>query len=114
MLKGLTDGWVGVLVRPWRFIGGGTVIDARGVHRHSFGKPEWFLRRTPRTKTARIWPSEQRRTRANYGELRRYIRDLQQSGFDVVRLRVQLHKKLAFPLITLVQVGFEDPVTSVK
>jgi LPS export ABC transporter permease LptF/LPS export ABC transporter permease LptG len=38
----------------------------------------------------------------NYEELSRYIRDLQQSGFDVVRLRVQLHKKLAFPLITLV------------
>jgi LPS export ABC transporter permease LptG/LPS export ABC transporter permease LptF len=38
----------------------------------------------------------------NYAELRAYIRDLQQSGFDVVRLRVQLQKKLAFPLITLV------------
>jgi len=38
----------------------------------------------------------------NYEELRAYIRDLQQSGFDVVRLRVQLQKKLAFPLITLV------------
>ncbi len=38
----------------------------------------------------------------NYDELRRYIQDLQQSGFDVVRLRVQLHKKFAFPLITFV------------
>ena len=38
----------------------------------------------------------------NYQELRRYIRDLQQSGFDVVRLRVQLAKKLAFPVIALV------------
>jgi LPS export ABC transporter permease LptG/LPS export ABC transporter permease LptF len=38
----------------------------------------------------------------NYEELRRYIRDLQQSGFDVVRLRVQLHKKLSYPLITLI------------
>lgn len=38
----------------------------------------------------------------NYEELRHYIRDLQQSGFDVVRLKVQLQKKLAFPLITLV------------
>jgi lipopolysaccharide export LptBFGC system permease protein LptF len=33
----------------------------------------------------------------NYEELRRYIRDLQQSGFDVVRLRVQLQKKLVLP-----------------
>src|SRR5437667_5866432 len=38
----------------------------------------------------------------NYEELRRYIRDLQQSGSDVVRLRVQLYEKFAFPLITLV------------
>ncbi len=38
----------------------------------------------------------------SYEELRRYIHDLQQSGFDVVRLRVQLQKKLAFPLIALV------------
>jgi len=38
----------------------------------------------------------------NYEELRNYIRDLQQSGFDVVRLRVQLWKKISFPLITLV------------
>jgi LPS export ABC transporter permease LptF/LPS export ABC transporter permease LptG len=41
-------------------------------------------------------------TEMNYEELRRYIRDLQQSGFDVVRLRVQLHKKLSYPLITLI------------
>jgi LPS export ABC transporter permease LptG/LPS export ABC transporter permease LptF len=38
----------------------------------------------------------------SYDELRNYIRDLQQSGFDVVRLRVALQKKIAFPLITVV------------
>lgn len=38
----------------------------------------------------------------NYGELQAYIQELQQSGFDVVRLRVQLQKKLAYPAITLV------------
>src|SRR5215471_4157491 len=38
----------------------------------------------------------------NYTELRRYIRDLQESGFDVVRLRMQLHEKLSYPLITLI------------
>jgi LPS export ABC transporter permease LptG/LPS export ABC transporter permease LptF len=38
----------------------------------------------------------------NYEELRRYIHDLEQGGFDVVRLRVQLQKKVAYPLITLV------------
>jgi len=38
----------------------------------------------------------------DYEELLHYIRDLQQSGFDVVRFRVQLYKKLAYPIITLV------------
>jgi LPS export ABC transporter permease LptF/LPS export ABC transporter permease LptG len=38
----------------------------------------------------------------NYHELRAYIADLQQSGFDVVRLRVQLQKKFAYPMITLI------------
>jgi len=38
----------------------------------------------------------------NYEQLNNYIHDLQQSGFDVVRLRVQLQKKFAFPPITLV------------
>jgi LPS export ABC transporter permease LptG/LPS export ABC transporter permease LptF len=38
----------------------------------------------------------------NYEELERYIRDLQQGGFDVVRLRVQLQKKLAYPAIAVI------------
>jgi len=45
----------------------------------------------------------------NYEELRRYIRDLEQSGFDVVRLRVQLHKKIAYPLITLIMAVLAVP-----
>jgi LPS export ABC transporter permease LptG len=45
----------------------------------------------------------------NYDELRNYIHDLQQSGFDVVRLRVQLQKKIAFPLITLVMAVLAVP-----
>ncbi|MEW5980302.1 MAG: LPS export ABC transporter permease LptF [Acidobacteriota bacterium] len=35
-------------------------------------------------------------------ELREYILDLQRSGFDVVKLTVALHKKLSFPLVSLV------------
>lgn len=45
----------------------------------------------------------------NYEELRRYIYDLEQSGFDVVRLRVQLQKKIAYPLITLVMAVLAIP-----
>ena len=45
----------------------------------------------------------------SYEELRAYIHDLEQSGFDVVRLRVQLQKKIAYPLITLVMAVLAIP-----
>ena len=45
----------------------------------------------------------------SYEELRHYIHDLEQSGFDVVRLRVQLQKKIAYPLITLVMAVLAIP-----
>ena len=45
----------------------------------------------------------------NSDELRRYINDLAQSGFDVVRLRVQLHKKFAFPIMTFVMAVLAVP-----
>jgi LPS export ABC transporter permease LptF/LPS export ABC transporter permease LptG len=48
-------------------------------------------------------------TEMNYEELRRYIRDLQQSGFDVVRLRVQLHNKLSYPLMMLIMAMLAVP-----
>jgi lipopolysaccharide export LptBFGC system permease protein LptF len=38
----------------------------------------------------------------NFSELRDYILDLTQSGFDTVRLRVQFHKKFAFPAFAFV------------
>ncbi len=38
----------------------------------------------------------------SFAQLRRYIAKLRQSGFDTVRLRVELNRKLADPLITLV------------
>jgi len=38
----------------------------------------------------------------SYNELSRYIADLRQSGSDTKRLSVQLDKKIAYPLITLV------------
>ncbi len=38
----------------------------------------------------------------SYDELSRYVSDLEQSGFDTTRLRVQLNRKIAYPLVTLV------------
>jgi LPS export ABC transporter permease LptG len=48
----------------------------------------------------------------DYEELRSYIQDLQQSGFDTVRLKVQLQKKIAFPLITLVMAVLAIPFSA--
>jgi LPS export ABC transporter permease LptF/LPS export ABC transporter permease LptG len=48
-------------------------------------------------------------TEMNYQELKKYIRELQQSGFDVIQLRVQLQKKFAFPLITFVMAVLAVP-----
>jgi LPS export ABC transporter permease LptG len=42
-------------------------------------------------------------------QLRHYIRDLSQSGFDTMPLRVQLNRKLAYPLITLVMAVLAIP-----
>ncbi len=38
----------------------------------------------------------------NFRELDRYIEDLRQSGFDTVRLRIQLHKKFSVPLFAFI------------
>ena len=45
----------------------------------------------------------------SYGELARYINDLKQSGFETVRLQVQLHKKFAYPMICLVMAVLAVP-----
>jgi LPS export ABC transporter permease LptG len=45
----------------------------------------------------------------NFGQLDRYIRDLRQSGFDTMRLRVALWHKLAYPLVAVVMVILAIP-----
>ncbi|MGB7549737.1 MAG: LPS export ABC transporter permease LptG [Terracidiphilus sp.] len=45
----------------------------------------------------------------NFGQLDRYIRDLRQSGFDTMRLRVALWHKLAYPLIAIVMAVLAIP-----
>lgn len=52
-----------------------------------------------------IHPSQE----MSFNQLQRYIRDLRQSGFDTMRLRVQLNRKLAYPLITLVMAVLAIP-----
>ena len=45
----------------------------------------------------------------NWEELREYIHELRQAGFDVARLSVQLQMKLAFPLMSLIIVLLAIP-----
>ncbi len=45
----------------------------------------------------------------SFVELSRYIHGLRQSGFDTMRLRVQLNHKLAYPLITLIMAVLAVP-----
>jgi lipopolysaccharide export LptBFGC system permease protein LptF len=45
----------------------------------------------------------------NFQQLESYIADLQQSGFDTVRLRVQLQKKFSVPLFALIMAMISVP-----
>jgi LPS export ABC transporter permease LptG/LPS export ABC transporter permease LptF len=45
----------------------------------------------------------------NFGQLDRYIGDLTQSGFDTMRLRVELWRKIAYPLIAVVMAVLAIP-----
>jgi LPS export ABC transporter permease LptG len=45
----------------------------------------------------------------NFGQLKAYIRDLRQSGFDTMRLRVALWHKLAYPLIAVIMAVLAIP-----
>ncbi|MBC7924241.1 MAG: LptF/LptG family permease [Bryobacteraceae bacterium] len=45
----------------------------------------------------------------NFTELAAYIRELQQSGFDTIRLRVQYHKKFAVPLFAVIMALISVP-----
>jgi LPS export ABC transporter permease LptG len=45
----------------------------------------------------------------NFGQLDRYIGDLRQSGFDTMRLRVELWHKLAYPLVAIVMAVLAIP-----
>ena len=45
----------------------------------------------------------------NFNQLQRYIRDLRQSGFDTMRLRVGLWHKLAYPLVCIVMAVIAIP-----
>jgi LPS export ABC transporter permease LptG/LPS export ABC transporter permease LptF len=88
------NGWV-------RGFGGDSVTDYEPFQVRAF--PE-ILERPQYFKKESLQSQEM-----SFVQLRRYIRDLSQSGFDTMPLRVQLNVKLAYPLITLVMAVLAIP-----
>jgi len=89
------EGWM-------RALNGGAIQDYRTFDVGTFPneateRPEYFKKEIKQSQEM------------NYEELATYIKDLQQSGFDVIRLKVQLHKKFAYPLITFVMAVLAIP-----
>jgi LPS export ABC transporter permease LptG/LPS export ABC transporter permease LptF len=76
------------------FANGDTVTSYRKFQQASFAE----IHETPIYFKKEERPSQE----MSYSELASYIRDLQQSGFDTTPLRVQLNRKLSWPVMTLV------------
>jgi LPS export ABC transporter permease LptG/LPS export ABC transporter permease LptF len=92
----------------WRFldgwqhdIEGGKVTEYHEFSQTSFSEihedPGYFTK------------EEKQAQEMNFGQLSRYIADLRQSGFDTVRLRVQLWQKLSYPLVAVVMAVLAIP-----
>ncbi len=56
-----------------------------------------------------FWRENKQDKQMNFQELGTYIRELQQSGFDTIRLQVQFHKKFAVPLFALIMALISVP-----
>jgi LPS export ABC transporter permease LptG/LPS export ABC transporter permease LptF len=87
------DGWQ-------RSFAGDTIANVPGAIPYQTFAVATFpeIREQPAYFTKEDKPSDE----MSYGELTNYIADLRQSGFDTVKLRVQLANKIAIPAITLV------------
>jgi LPS export ABC transporter permease LptG len=83
------------LMNGWqRDIDGANVSDYREFVKTSFAEihetPSYFQKESKKAQEM------------NFGQLESYIGDLSQSGFDTMRLRVELWHKLAYPLMAIV------------
>jgi LPS export ABC transporter permease LptG len=86
--------------QAWVLEDGGThaIAEDQSVHYTAFLKdrlsdienPEYFKKEV---RTA---------AQLSYSELKKYVRDLQQSGFDVTGLTLDLYRKLSFPLVSAI------------
>ncbi|MBM3781031.1 MAG: LPS export ABC transporter permease LptF [Acidobacteria bacterium] len=71
---------------------------------------EAFAERTSTMEPAEYFMTEiPEPRRMNHGQLEAYINDLRQSGYDVREHEVELHRKTAFPFVTLVMTCIAIP-----
>jgi LPS export ABC transporter permease LptG/LPS export ABC transporter permease LptF len=95
-------------IASWRFengwendIQGDHASDYREFSETSFSEihedPQYFTR------------EERQAQEMNFGQLDRYISDLRQSGFDTMKLRVALWRKLSYPLVAVVMAVLAIP-----
>ncbi len=92
----------------WRFlngwqrdIAGANVQEYRQFKQTSFAEihedPDYFKK------------EDRQAQEMNFGQLDHYIGDLRQSGFDTMRLRVELWHKLAYPLVAIIMAVLAIP-----
>ncbi len=85
----------------WRDIRGTNVVNFQTFDATTFAEltepPGYFLKEVKQDK------------QMNFAELAAYIAELQQSGFDTVRLKVQYHKKFSVPLFAFVMALISAP-----
>jgi LPS export ABC transporter permease LptG len=92
----------------WRFLDGWQrdIANGKVTDYHEFGQTSFSeIHEDPGYFTK----EEKQAQEMNFGQLDRYIADLRQSGFDTVRLRVQLWQKLAYPLVAVVMAMLAIP-----
>jgi LPS export ABC transporter permease LptG/LPS export ABC transporter permease LptF len=77
-----------------REISGANVTEYRPFLKTSFAE----IHEDPGYFTKVKWQAQE----MNFGQLNHYINDLRQSGFDTMRLRVELWHKLAYPLMAVI------------
>ena len=84
-----------------RDIDGANVVEYRDFLKTSFAEiheaPSYFQKESMKAQEM------------NFGQLEGYIADLRQSGFDTMRLRVELWHKLAYPLMAVVMAALAIP-----
>ena len=84
-----------------REISGANVTEYRPFLKTSFAE----IHEDPGYFTKEKWQAQE----MNFGQLDHYINDLRQSGFDTMRLRVELWHKLAYPLMAVIMAMLASP-----